>query len=399
MTYSPFDVARNIGNNLAGAFREAREENAIEQILSGAMETDDPNVLQQSIGKILSQVSPERQGPAIQYLQNTMQQIEAKKRQEQQIRSAKAGGYDPYAPSAVQAAQFKEREKNKRLSQFGLGQNVEPTLGSVFNKLSDDQLVLATGSPDREVAEPAKAELDRRQAERKLDQQKDTDIFKSDLARSSKLIDRADQLAETIPQKETALNLMDDALANKDMSFFSGDNLAEITGIEGLRSKEGAIFKTAGKEYFLGNIERAGVRPNQWIEQQIADMLAKIGRSTAANLSVVRALRNELSLDKERVRKTNQLSDQLILEGDRGRSKLSPMLNKHMQEFAQKQQKSLFNDLRAIKAIDEKKPQKFMTVEKGTPISEYMAQALLQQFGNDPKQAEAEAKKLGYEIE
>ena len=77
--------------------------------------------------------------------------------------------------------------------------------------------------------------------------------------------------------------MMNDAIASKNLGFWSSDNLAEITGVEAFRSPEGAIFKTASKEYFLGNISRAGARPNQWIEQQISDMMAKIGNLQKMN--------------------------------------------------------------------------------------------------------------------
>ena len=157
-------------------------------------------------------------------------------------------------------------------------------------------------------------------------------------------------------------------------------------------------IKTAGKEYFLGNIARAGARPNQWIEQQISDMMAKIGRTPEANFSVLRALENELDLDEARVRITNEISDQLRANGDLSQGKLGSLVSKELSSYAEKKQDILFNDLRAIKAIAEKSSQKFRKVEKGTKVSDFMAQALLKQFGNDPKKAADEAKKLGYEF-
>ncbi len=435
-TPSPFMVARDIGNNLGSAFKRVQDENAIEGILSQAMNTGNPEVIQSSIGKILSQVSPERQGAALQYLQGTFANIQKKKEQEQQFKREKDAGLVPGINPTAQAKIYGEQAKSGRLAQYGLGgqqpqpgqmgqqapsqynlpnaQNGTPTTlqggvnptaqaqqqapQSVFKRLTDDQLVVASGAPDKEVSEPAKSELKRRVEERKIDQKKQSDVFKSDLARSDKVKERADQIAEQIPQKRTALNLMKDAVANRNLSFFSPDNLAELTGIEGLRSPEGAIFKTAGKEYFLGNIARAGARPNQWIEQQISDMMAKIGRSPEANFSVFRALENELDLDEERIRLTAEISDRLTKEGDLSQGKLGSILNKELSQYAEKKQDILFNDLRAIKAIAEKEPQRFRKVEKGTKVSDFIAQALLQQFNNDPKKAAEEAKKLGYEF-
>jgi hypothetical protein len=106
--------------------------------------------------------------------------------------------------------------------------------------------------------------------------------------------------AESLPQKEFALQNMMDAVEQGNLSFFSPDSLADLTGIEAFRTPEGAGFKTAGKEFFLGSLKRAGARPNQWIEAQIADMLPKIGRSPEANLSVTEALKTEMDIEKNK---------------------------------------------------------------------------------------------------
>ena len=429
---SSFDIGRQVGNNFANVRREAKDEGVIDQILSEAMTSGDPAILQNSIGKILSQVSPERQGVAVQFLQNKMQNLDQKIKQDkldkQAQTAAQEAGYTYGAPPQVQARQVQENAKKSRLGQYGLNanpntesnlptaqngtesqltgnqgnekpnQNIKPTQ-SIFKKLTNDQLIVATGAPDREISEPAKAELKDRQEKEKLDQRVKTDVFKSDLNRSQKVLERADAISEQIPHKRTSISSMKDAVANRNLGFFSPDNLAEITGIEGFRSPEGAIFKTAGKEYFLGNIARAGARPNQWIEQQISDMMAKVGRSPEANFSVLRALENELDLDEARVRITNEISDRLRSEGDYGQGKLGSMVNAQLSKYAEEKQDILFNDLRAIKSIAEKTPQRFRKVIKGTKVSDYIAQALLLQFNNDPEKAANEAKKLGYDFE
>lgn len=421
MSLSPFAVAREIGTNLSGAMTKVRDENAIESILSNAMSSNDPSVLQDSIGKILSQVSPERQQVAVQYLQGIAANIENKQKMARDQAAAKEAGYTYGAPPQVAAAQVREKAKGARLAQFGLGntqsqfnlpnaengtplalQGGEPSSAqpgeSVFKKLSDDQLISMTGAPDREVSEPAKAELKRRDEERNLKQKEKESWTKFGQDLAKKVLERTDEIAEALPQKESALNLAQDAIARKDLGFFTWDNLAEISGLEGLRSKEGAIFKTAMKEFLLGSIARAGTRPNQWIEQQISDMAAKIGRSTEANLSVVRAIKNEIDIEKERLRLTDEIFDKIRNQGgDIG--KLGSEVNKQLAKFAEQKQNELFNDLRAIKAIGENKPQKFNKVSQGSKISPYMVDALLNAFNNDDVKALNEAKKLGYSVE
>src|SRR5688500_3809912 len=75
---SPFEIGRLIGNNFQKSQAKQRDSSAIEAILSEAMSSGTPEALQNSIGKILSQVSPERQGVAVQYLQNAYQNIQKK---------------------------------------------------------------------------------------------------------------------------------------------------------------------------------------------------------------------------------------------------------------------------------------------------------------------------------
>lgn len=261
--------------------------------------------------------------------------------------------------------------------------------------LPDDQLVLASGLPNP-MGQAAKMELQRRQEDRKIKQKEKESTIKRHTDISQKAIEKAESIAETLPQKRAAHRLMNDSIARKDMSFWSRDNLAEKTGIEGFRSSEGAIFKTAGKEYFLGSITRAGARPNQWIEQQISDMMMKIGRSTEANLSVSRALENELDLDEQRVKLTREIADQLENKLGYVPRDLGKRVDDQLKDYAEKRQKELYNDLRAIKAIGENKAETFMKVEPGTPVSKLVAKALLKKNKNDPKKAAEEAKQLGY---
>ncbi len=424
-----FLAGQQTGTNFSNSFRKVNDENAIQSILADAMKSGNPEDLQKSIGQILSKVSPERQGAAVQYLQNAYKNVVEKQKMQKQEAQANEYGIPANLPPALQAEIYKQNQKNQRLNQYGLGgdpnsnynlpnakNGTTPQLEGVpnaqnsqqipsqvktsspFQRLTDDQLVSLTGAPDKELSEPAKAELKRRADEKKVDQKQNQNWTKFGMDRAKKVLDRAEEIAQALPVKNTALKLMNESIAGKNLSFFSPDNLAEITGIEAFRSPEGSLFKTAAKEYFLGNISRAGARPNQWIEQQIADMMTKIGRSTEANLSVSRALQNELDIENERVRLTEEIFDNLRNE-NKDVGNLGSMVNKELSQFADQKQGELFNDLRAIKSIGENKPQKFKPVEKGTKISSYMVEALLNSFNNDPQKASQEAKKLGYSFE
>lgn len=413
MNPSAFQIGREIGTNFGNSFKQVKDENLIENIIQESMASGSPEVLQNNIGKILSQVSPERQGPAIQYLQNAYGNIQKKQEEQKRINSLQKEGINPYLPEKLQVEKYKQDAKGKRLENvYGIAQQDQQGINSAnpntvmpnginidetnpFSKFTDGQLVRLSGAEDKEIGEPAKQELKRRQEERNLENEKAKNKIKFGEKIAEKVLVAADETAASLPQKQTALNLMNEAITNRDLSFWSWDNIAEKTGIEGLRSPEGALFKTAAKEYFLGSIARAGTRPNQWIEQQIADMLTKIGRSTAANLSVSRALQNELDLEKERVRLTDEVATELEDTGGNLR-RLGSIVNERLSGFAENKQRELFNDLRAIKSIEEKKPQVFHKVTEGTQMSNLVGQALLKQYNNDPRKARIEAKKLGY---
>ena len=323
-----------------------------------------------------------------------MQRIAGQQQELRQQQAALEGGYTYGAPPAVQAAQVKAKQPAKTAGGIS-GAPVPPEISKSINNIVDenkganaDQLALEfdkQGIP--RAYSNSYIENRRRQDEGKI--KRHTDI-------SQKVLENADVIAEKLPVKKASLDLMKNAIANKDLSFWSPDNLAEMSGLEGFRSPEGAIFKTAGKEFFLGNISRAGARPNQWIEQQIAEMMPKMGRSTAANLSVSRALENEIDLDQERVILTERISNELEDKLGYVPRNIGSKLNKELQSYAERKQSELYNDLRAIKSIEDKSIQKFMKVLEGTPISKYVAKVLLNQYNNDPKKASEEAKKLGY---
>lgn len=210
MVNPSFNIGQQIGafqaknmreNEIKG--RESQDVNAIEQILAEAQATNDPKVLQNTMGKILSQVSPERQPQAVKMIENMMQNIDAKQKEAQGRQTAEQAGYTYGAPSAVQAQEVKNRDKQQYLQQYGLGGGVPQQQGQMQDQpmggqakseqmqqqpnqmqgmpqqqgqqqqkrfpqdYSDQELISLQGAPYREISEPAKAALQQRQAEAK----------------------------------------------------------------------------------------------------------------------------------------------------------------------------------------------------------------------------------------
>lgn len=157
---------------------------------------------------------------------------------------------------------------------------------------------------------------------------------------SKKALEESENLARVLPVKEAALEHMQEAVESGNLSFFSPDNLAEITGIEGLRSAKGAAFKTASKEYFMGNLSRVGAKGlNQWLEKQLADMSPKIGRKPEANLAVTEILRAENDVARKQIELTNFLADKYESELGYIPRDLSARVEKDLSSYAKERQK------------------------------------------------------------
>ncbi len=235
-----FQTANAIGNNISQGFRKRNDENAIESILSQAMSTGDPQVLQDSIGKILSSVSPERQGAAIQYLQNAYENVQQReklsredakiKREDEKIerqgKAAREAGINPDLPVGVQTAQFKENAKSGRIDNankiFNQPDNrrvetnpdsnqvaiTEPE-GDANVKSRKDKLLELTGHPDREVSERAKAELKNIETDEKLDRADTREMRKETLPLRQEIINSANLARESIRNKSHLVEIID----------------------------------------------------------------------------------------------------------------------------------------------------------------------------------------------
>ena len=208
--------------------------------------------------------------------------------------------------------------------------------------------------------------------------------------RAQKFFANLDERAEGMVQKESALANMEDALQGGNLGFFSPDNLANITGIEGLRSPKGAQFITSGKEFFLGSLKRAGARPNQWIEQQIQKMLPQVGRSQEANLTVVEALKSEMAIERAQQEIAEELLDAGIPKG-----KIMSETNKRLRQFAVEEQKRLRKRLGEIAG---EKKQALKKVKPGTKVTTDVVDVLLQRSKGDVQAAKKLASDLGYEV-
>lgn len=128
-----FQIARDTANNIHSGFKEAKDQNAIGNILSEIVDRGDPEELQNSIGKILSKVSPERQGQALQFLQSSFDAVQKAKQEKTGRAAAQQGGYTYGAPPGVQTQQVKNQAPPKPVG----GLSGQPVSADIAQKTAD----------------------------------------------------------------------------------------------------------------------------------------------------------------------------------------------------------------------------------------------------------------------
>lgn len=284
-----------------------------------------------------------------------------------------------------------------------------------IHSLPTEKLELLTAIPQlRPFAENA---LSRRQHEEKqstaerhhqenIENKKFTDTRDFEYKRAGPILQQADEMRRAFPQLRASLNTIKDSITSGDLGTFSPDWLANVSGLEGFRSGKGALFLTAGKDFFLNNISKVGGRPNQWVEQQLVKMQPEIGRTKEANESVAEFFDFKLDTDEAYVNTLDELSEKYKQELGYVPGDIGAITDKAIKPYVDKREKQLAYKL---KVIDEREqgPEalaKLQKVPKGTPLTIQKAKALLDYFKDTEnvdermKKAEEAARKLGYEI-
>lgn len=167
---------------------------------------------------------------------------------------------------------------------------------------------------------------------------------------------RGRELMQDLPYKENALDTMKNSIASGNLSMFSLDNLAEMSGIEGLRSPEGAQFKTASKEFFLGNLSRVGSRGlNQMMERVVLEMAPLIGRSTEANLTVTEIMQAETDVTKKEAELIHDIGQDFKEKHGYYPEDLDYRVYKELRPYAMERQKQALETVDQIKEAYEPK--------------------------------------------
>ena len=368
---------------------------------------------------------------AIPAIQSFLQQREMQQQKQQQMQALQKLGIDPSVaqlPENAQAEYFKNafaREKpldalqQAKLEALQRNKNLFEKFGDQFDTVDQKptqqqtsvenvpeqtlrQIAAFAGQPGQEgtIGNMAKAELDRREKEKKLGREEflEERKFHSDLSKKS--LERADVMRESIPKKESALDLARNAIETGDMSFFTPDKLADATGIELFRTAKGAQLTTALKENFMNNMSRVSAKAqNIWFEKRLATMAPEIGRSREANLSAQEIIEGELAMDKAYLEAFDRISE----EDNQKYGFEKKDIEKRARDAVKSTNKEILSRTSyRLKELEEQekglsklKSEVGKNVVKGTPLTLAMAKLYKDKFGDKALDV---AKKNGYTI-
>ncbi len=196
---------------------------------------------------------------------------------------------------------------------------------------SKEQLFKMTGSPYKEIREQGKAGLQ---------------LHSANEARNLKinkpLYEQVDAIRKTMPNKEMALERIDEALKTGEINRFT-DWFAETSGMDFTGSTQSQILASAVKTFFLDDLSLIkGGRVNQLIEKNLLRAFPSAGKSPAANQEIAETLYSMQDILKEKVKIFDRLAEKyesldkvLPINADRIIEKeLSPYVAKRMKELS-----------------------------------------------------------------
>lgn len=300
---------------------------------------------------------------------------------------------------------FKRLSGNEPEEQFQEEAQLNPQKQNFLSQMPENnlnQLAAFAGQPGEEgiIGNIAKGELEKRKEEEKTKRKS----FESERAYHSgytkETEKKVNELRNSIPKKEMALNFSRNAIETGNLGYFSPDKLADATGMDLFRTAKGAQLITAGKENLLSNMSRVSARAqNIWFEQRLNSMFPKIGQSEEANLITQEMLEGEVALDKAYVNEYERLSD----EDENKYGFVKKDIDKRVANNLKTLEKEILGRtsyrMKEIeeqeKGISKLKKDVGKNVIKGTPLTLAMAKLYKEKFGENALKV---AEKNGYYI-
>lgn len=323
---SPFEIARAIGTNLGGLGKEIQDKSAIEEILTGLTGTDNPEQLQSAINQVLTRVSPQRQ-------KSVLESLESRLKGQQDLEKAAFAAANKAPPGGL-TGQPIQPEISARLEEV-VKMNPDATAEELTVEFDKAGVPRAFSN--------AFIETRRRQDEAKAKQASGREERRS--ARDEKLVAGLDEVRQTNFIKRGSTDTMKNALLTNKLDFFSLDNLAQnVPGFGWATSVGAQTFRAAQKNHLISTIGQLTGRPNQWIEQQISESYAKIGRPREANAAAM--LFTQFETDA--LTKWAEIVDRLDEQGNISPGNLGKAASREMEKWYQSEIKKVNKQIRDL---------------------------------------------------
>lgn len=276
---------------------------------------------------------------------------------------------------AITAQLLKQDQKNKLIESILNPKQQQPSTLDALNQgpsdLSQNPLqperletpnvsarpgVSARRTPEQRMAlhlaDPALGRAEQKEEQFRI--QQEAPIRKSEIKRSEKFLDKIEDSRKSVQRAKSSLTAAESALAEKDLGFFSRDNIANLTGVDAFRSKEGAVFNSAAKNFFLADLESAVGRPNQFLEKILTQAIFGVGKSNEANETLLKFYKNQVDIDEKKIEITDQLEDFYSQKLGYVPGNIGRLVDAQLKPYAQAKEKELENQFRTPAKTSEK---------------------------------------------
>ena len=264
--------------------------------------------------------------------------------------------------------------------------------------LTDDQLALLNSHSDPRIRSLGEFEgKNRERTEKRFLSDRD---FNTKL--SKKFDEKITDSRNPTRQKVSAGKQLVAAIGTGDTGFWSANNLARITGIDAFRGASGQQFLTAGKEYFLANLERVKGRPNQFLETQLLSALPQLGQSKNAQMVAAKMALLDANIGQSEIDIYDRLKEEdLRTKGFIG-ADIEQRVQKELLPMVEDMEKNLAYDIRKLQEKDlglaEVKKRLLRKVPQGAVITPSTLKLFIEKNDGDPKKAVSQAKRLGWTV-
>ena len=395
-----FRQGRETATNINQSISEHQDQSAIDQILSRALQSNDPEVMRQSFTQLLSTVSQERQPQAIKLLQDRAQQIQ-QNTQSGLFAKAQAGTATEDELSKLHPKSAIELEKAKNRTPAGgtTSQSVPPQVVQAM-----DRVIKA--NPDADAAELQQQmheagvppiysngyiETKRRQNDtsKKIDAADIRLNRQETLPVKQEIINRGNTAKESIRTKQELDRLIDTKKLDNPTFAVIADAMPFNLG-KRMLSPETVVYKAGMVDEFkdLKNIFTGQTRTAELniLQNKMADTYL----TDAQKKAILKSRIDVLNRDVYRMEAAEQVDPSLGLFE----------FNKKVGELTQKRIDALGDkviaDHRAI--IEEAERQKKIPLSPSDPAGLEILQQILQEANGDKKLARKMARDKGYTI-